>query len=101
MDTVGHIPLGLPAPRLPDLSILPAFALDTFAIAIVSFLIQGSFAKLYSIKYNYPVDASQELRALGCSNIVGGFFQCTPASGELGRVLVQASVGGYSQVLFH
>ncbi|OQV19511.1 Solute carrier family 26 member 6 [Hypsibius exemplaris] len=99
VDIVGFIPLGLPEPRVPDLSILPAFAMDTFAIAIVSFAIQLSFAKMYSIKHKYPMDPNQELRALGCSNIFGGFFQCLPSSTFLGRVVAQSSVGGESQVV--
>ncbi|OQV13612.1 Solute carrier family 26 member 6 [Hypsibius exemplaris] len=99
VDIVGFIPLGLPKPRVPDLSILPAFAMDTFAIAIVSFAVQLSFAKMYSMKHKYPVDPNQELRALGCGNIFGGFFQCLPSSAFLGRVATQASVGGESQVV--
>ncbi|OQV19501.1 putative Solute carrier family 26 member 6 [Hypsibius exemplaris] len=99
VDIVGFIPLGLPEPRVPDLSILPAFAMDTFAIAIVSFAIQLSFAKMYSMKHKYQMDPNQELRALGCSNIFGGFFQCLPSSAFLGRVAAQSSVGGESQVV--
>ena len=96
--TVGIIPLGIPPPRLPDLSILPAFAVDSLAIAIVSFAITLSLAKLYATKMKYELDSNQELRALGCSNIFGGFFQCFPSAASLGRTAVQTSIGGETQV---
>ncbi|XP_055336026.1 solute carrier family 26 member 10-like isoform X2 [Paramacrobiotus metropolitanus] len=99
VDILGHIPLGLPAPRLPDLSILPAFALDSFAIAIVSFAITLSLTKLFSNKYKYSIDANQELRAMGFSNIFAGFFQCIPSTGSLGRTAVQTSIGGKTQIV--
>ncbi|OQV17022.1 Pendrin [Hypsibius exemplaris] len=99
VDIVGLIPLGMPVPQVPDLSILPAFALDSFAIAIVSFAITLSLSKLYATKYKYEMDSSQELRALGCSNIFGGFFQCIPSTGSLGRTAVQTSIGGETQIV--
>lgn len=97
VSTVGLIPPGIPAPRLPDLTVLPAFAVDSFAIAIVSFAITLSLAKLYATKHKYELDANQELRALGCSNIFGGFFQCFPSAASLGRTAVQTSIGGETQ----
>ena len=98
VNTVGEIPLGLPSPRLPDLSLLPTFAMDSLVIAIVSFAITLSLAKLYSTQYKYRIDANQELRALGFSNLFGGFFQCVPSTASLSRTALQNSLGGETQV---
>lgn len=98
VDVVGAIPLGMPQPKIPDLSILPSFLLDSFAIAIVSFAITLSLAKLFANKNKYHIDANQELRALGFSNVFGAFFQCIPSTGSLARTAVQTSVGGETQV---
>ena len=99
VSVIGNIPLGMPQPRVPDLSLVTSFAMDSFAIAIVSFAITFSLAKLFASKYKYTVDSNQELRAMGCSNIFSGFFQCIPSTGSLGRTAVQTSVGGQTQLV--
>lgn len=57
-----------------------------------------SVAKLYGVKYGYPVSASSEMKALGLVNILGSFLQCQVQMGAFSRSAVNDRVGAKSQV---
>lgn len=44
-------------------------------------------------KFGYPISASQELIAIGASNIVSGVFQGHPVGGPLSRSMLSVSAG--------
>ncbi|XP_076823881.1 prestin-like isoform X2 [Clavelina lepadiformis] len=96
---VDNIPTGLPAPRLPDTSILINIIGDAFAIAIVGFAISISLSKMYAQKYGYQIDSNQELIAYGASNVVPAFFLCFPNAAALARCVIQENTGGKTQVV--
>ncbi|CAG5081485.1 Similar to Slc26a5: Prestin (Rattus norvegicus) [Cotesia congregata] len=96
--TVGHIPVGLPVPSLPQISLLPSIMIDCFVITMVSYSISMSMALIFAQKMNYQVDANQELMAQGLGNLVGSFFSCMPFTASLSRSLVQTAVGGKTQL---
>ncbi|XP_012279531.1 solute carrier family 26 member 10 isoform X2 [Orussus abietinus] len=96
--TVGHIPVGLPEPRVPPMSLISDVLLDSFVITMVSYTISMSMALIFAQKMNYEVDANQELLAQGAGNLVGSFFSCMPFTASLSRSMVQQTVGGYSQL---
>ncbi|XP_074100909.1 LOW QUALITY PROTEIN: prestin [Cotesia typhae] len=96
--TVGHIPVGLPVPSLPQISLLPSIMIDCFVITMVSYSISMSMALIFAKKMNYQVDANQELMAQGLGNFVGSFFSCMPFTASLSRSLVQTAVGGKTQL---
>ncbi|KAK2579316.1 hypothetical protein KPH14_008268 [Odynerus spinipes] len=98
IQSVGHIPTGLPAAELPTFQLLPLVALDSIAITMVSYTITISMALIFAQKLNYEIDSNQELLAMGISNIVGSFFSCMPFSASLSRSLIQQTVGGRSQI---
>ncbi len=56
---VGDLPRGIPAPRLPPFSIASEVFGDAISIAIVSFAINISMAKLFAKKYKYELNANQ------------------------------------------
>ncbi|XP_015171821.1 PREDICTED: solute carrier family 26 member 6-like isoform X2 [Polistes dominula] len=60
---VGDIPVGLPTPSLPPLSLIPNVLLDSFIITLVSYTISMSMALIFAQKVGYEVDANQELVA--------------------------------------
>jgi MFS superfamily sulfate permease-like transporter len=62
---VGKIPLGIPAPKLPNFSLVRLLVSDSFNIAIVSFAINISMGKLFAKKYNYNINANQVFLRLG------------------------------------
>lgn len=61
---VGTIPLGLPFPEFPPFRLLGLVAIDSIAIAIVSYTVTISMALIFAKKRNYEVRANQELLAM-------------------------------------
>lgn len=51
------------------------------------------FVQMYSEKFGYPINASQELIAIGSSNIISGVFQGHPVGGPLSRSALSISAG--------
>uniref|UniRef100_H2Z8K1 STAS domain-containing protein n=1 Tax=Ciona savignyi TaxID=51511 RepID=H2Z8K1_CIOSA len=99
VSVVGPIPRGLPAPVLPDFSILGSIIGDAFAVAVVGFAISISLAKMYAQKYGYQIDSNQELIAYGVSNFVPSFFQSFPNAAALARCVIQENTGGNTQIV--
>lgn len=95
---VGEIPTGLPEPTPPPFELLPAVAIDSFVISIVAYTVSFSMAKIFAKRQKYNVDATQELYALGLSNVCGSFFGCAPVAASLSRSLIQEAVGGVTQI---
>ncbi|XP_033352726.1 solute carrier family 26 member 6-like isoform X1 [Bombus vosnesenskii] len=95
---VGDIPVGLPSPTLPPLSLVPSILLDSFIITMVSYTISMSMALIFAQKLGYEVDSNQELMAQGVGNLVGSFFSCMPFTASLSRSLIQQTVGGRTQL---
>ena len=96
--TLEHIPTGFPAPQSPPFALLPQIAIDTIAVAIVSYAVSLSMAKIFARKRGYEISNNQELLAQGVSNVVGSFFSCMPVSTSLSRSMLQESVGGETQL---
>lgn len=61
---VGDIPMGLPLPELPPIQLILMVAVDSIAIAIVSYTVTISMALIFAKKQNYEVDPNQELLAM-------------------------------------
>ncbi|XP_043248167.1 solute carrier family 26 member 10-like isoform X1 [Colletes gigas] len=96
--TVGHIPVGLPVPSVPPMSLIPYILVDSFVITMVSYTISMSMALIFAQKLGYEVDSNQELMAQGTGNLVGSFFSCMPFTASLSRSLIQQTVGGHTQL---
>ncbi len=97
---IGEVPRGLPAPRLPDLSDLDIWALLPYAvgIAIVGFSDNILTARAFASSKDDPIDANQELLALGTANFANGFFQGFPVSTSGSRTVLGNTVGAKTQV---
>ena len=120
VKTIGYLPLGyvliddfksnefntvsnfsfsrIPKPFMPPLSIFPLIFGDAAAIAIVSFALNVSMAKLYAKKHRYHIHPNQELFAYGVGNMVASFFSGFPSCVGLSRTVIIDSVGGRTQV---
>jgi SulP family sulfate permease len=92
---VGAIPEGLPDFRIPTLNNADFYELLPIAItlALVSFMEAYSIAKAIEEKHDYKINANQELRALGLSNIIGSLFQSYPTTGGFSRSAVNDKAG--------
>ncbi|XP_074840241.1 chloride anion exchanger [Carettochelys insculpta] len=95
---IGELKKGFEAPVELDMEVFQSCVGDAFSIAIVGFAVAYSVAKVYSIKYDYPINGNQELIAFGLSNIFGGAFRGFAISTSLSRSGVQESTGGKTQI---
>jgi high affinity sulfate transporter 1 len=98
--TVGVLPEGLPAIRLPSLSasdmagIIPL----AFACFLLAYIETVSAAKAIAQKNGYEIDARQELLALGVSNLAISFSSGYPVSGGLSQSAVNEKAGARTPV---
>ncbi|WP_010177169.1 SulP family inorganic anion transporter [Aquimarina agarilytica] len=101
ISTIGKIPQGLPAFKIPELSynlILNLLPL-ALTLAIISFTEAISIAKSLEDKYNEnELEPNKELIALGMSNIVGSFFQSFSVTGGFSRTAVNDANGANTKL---
>ena len=96
---VGTIPSGLPAPDLPDWSLMLMLAKKSIPLAIVGYTLTISVGKIFASRHHYEIDPNQEMIALGSLNLVSCFFFCLPSAASLSRSAVQESAGGRTQLV--
>ena len=93
---VGAFPSGLPGFRVPELNfqdihtLLPA----SIGIALLTYTECILLARAFAEKNRYEVDATQELTALGCTNIAAGLFQGFAVTGSQARTTLNDATGG-------
>ncbi|MFD2100489.1 SulP family inorganic anion transporter [Flagellimonas iocasae] len=93
---VGDIPSGFPSFQVPGIQMDKMGQLLPIAItvALFGFMESISIAKTVEEKHpEYELDANQELRALGMSNIAASFFQSFSVSGSFSRTAVNDQSG--------
>lgn len=100
LEVIGEIPRGLPELRLPDFSTVDIWALMPYAvgIAIVGFSDNILTARAFAAEKDEPIDANQELLALGAANIANGLFQGFPVSTSGSRTVLANTAGAKTQV---
>ncbi|MCY7370074.1 MAG: STAS domain-containing protein [Polaromonas sp.] len=94
-DVVGKIPQGLPALRLPTLTLDAFVSLLSAAvvIALVGFMESIAMAKALAAKTKQRIDPNQELIGQGVANLGGAFFQSYPASGSFTGSVINLQAG--------
>ena len=100
LEVIGEIPRGLPELWLPDFSTVDIWALMPYAvgIAIVGFSDNILTARAFAAEKDEPIDANQELLALGAANIANGLFQGFPISTSGSRTVLGNTAGAKTQV---
>ena len=88
----------LPSPKLPAMEYVPHVILEGFISAVVSFTITLSSAKILARKDGDVISPSQELIAVGSSNLLGSFFSCFVSAAPIGRSVINQSLGSKSQL---
>lgn len=86
---VGSIPQGLPSIVIPDPTLIDVNVLVTLSVTVflVSYIEGYLFAAEYAAKNRYKIDKTQELLALGASNVAAGLFQGLPLGGHQQELL--------------
>jgi len=92
---IGNIPVGLPRPEVPALSLgdmqrlLPA----ALALSLVQFMKNVSIGRIFAARHSYTVDPNQILISTGVANIAGSFFRSPPVGGSFSRTAVNEQSG--------
>lgn len=96
VSIVNDIPQGLPGFAFPAVnqSVIMGLLPLAFTIALIGFTESIAVAKSIQKKHkDYEIDPSQELVALGLTNIGGSFFQSFPTMGGFARSAVNDQSG--------
>jgi SulP family sulfate permease len=94
---VGALPQAFPLPTVPDGKWMGALFVDAIMLSLIGFTESISVSTLFADKAIYkavvPLDASQELVALGAAKVVGAFFSGFTVTGSLSRTAVADAAG--------
>ncbi|HSA61508.1 MAG TPA: SulP family inorganic anion transporter [Nitrospiraceae bacterium] len=94
----GSIPAGIPAPTLPDLSLLRSLWPGALGIALMSFTESIAAGRAFARKEDPRPLPNRELIALGAANLAGGFFHGFPAGGGTSQTAVNFGAGARTQL---
>jgi high affinity sulfate transporter 1 len=100
VSVVGAVPAGFPPPRIPSVTLSELWPLvfGSFGIVLVSFCSMMTTARGFGAKNGYPINANQDMIALGVSDLASGFNRGFVVSGADSRTAVADSAGGKTQV---
>ena len=98
LSVVGAVPPGLPAPALPDLADLRNLVLPAVGILVVGYTDTVLTARAFADRSGRPIDANQELLALGAANVGAGLLRGFPISSSGSRTALALASGARSQV---
>jgi high affinity sulfate transporter 1 len=100
LSVVGTLPQGLPAFRLPIVSLNDCRDMlgGSIAIALVAFADTSVLSRVYSQRIGHTVDANKELVSLGIANLTTGLFQGFSVSASASRTPVAEQAGARTQV---
>lgn len=98
LDYVGALPSAFPLPALPgtDFATMSDLAESAFAIALIGLLEAVAIGRSLARRTRADFSANLEVMGQGLSNLVGGVFQCYPASGSFTRSGVNLEAGATS-----
>jgi sodium-independent sulfate anion transporter 11 len=93
LTLTGHIDAGLPDAIAPSISggDFSSLLSGAILVALIGYLESIAIAKAFARSNGYEVASSQELVAIGASNIVSGFFQSYPVTGSFSRTAVNSA----------
>ena len=100
LPVVGAMPQGLPAPALGGLTGADAAALilPALGIALIAFADTAVLSRTFAARRGESVDGSQEMAAIGVSNIAGGLLGGFPISASSSRTPVAENAGSRTQL---
>lgn len=97
---VGDIPTGMTSPAVPGVGLMAIPYLIAGAAGIVFLAVSETLgtARSFAAKYQYEIDADQELLALGAANIGSGLFQGITIDMSLSNTASGEAAGQRSQL---
>jgi high affinity sulfate transporter 1 len=98
VQTVGHVPTGLPSLTLPDLSLAGQLWPMALGIALMSFTETVAAGRAFVQGGEPTPAANRELLATGLGNLGGAFLGAMPAGGGTTQTAVNRQAGARTQV---
>ena len=98
VKSVGQVTPGLPSFALPEVSLFEQLWPAALGIALMSFVETIAAGKAFRGTDEPPPSPNRELRAIGLSNLVGGFFQNLPSGGGTSQTAVNRRAGARTQI---
>ncbi|MCG6896308.1 MAG: SulP family inorganic anion transporter [Thiocapsa sp.] len=98
VETVGHIPQGLPPFTAPRLDLIAQLWPGALGIALMSFTESIAAARAFAIRGEPRPEPNRELLATGVGNAVGGLFSGMPAGGGTSQTAVNRRAGARTRV---
>ncbi|KAM0420802.1 hypothetical protein ACHAPT_011463 [Fusarium lateritium] len=95
ISLVGDVPSGFTHAAVPEINprIIRAFVSELPAAVIVVLIEHISISKSFGRINNYVIDPSQELVAIGVTNLLGPFLGGYPATGSFSRTAIKSKAG--------
>ncbi|KAI9803479.1 MAG: hypothetical protein M1825_001822 [Sarcosagium campestre] len=92
---LGRVPRGFQHARVPrlDKTIINSFISELPATVIVLLIEHIAISKSFGRINNYTIDPSQEMVAIGITNILGPFLGAYPATGSFSRTAIKSKAG--------
>ncbi|RUS75829.1 hypothetical protein EGW08_016421 [Elysia chlorotica] len=98
VKVVEDVPMGIPSPKFPDLTLAKDYIGDGVIIIVIAYAQTLAMAKTMGLKHNYVVDSNQEMLACGVVSVVCGLFSGYISASSVSRTVVQDGAGGRTQV---
>lgn len=94
-STLGTVPRGFKHARVPPITtpIIKSFLGELPSTVIVLLIEHISISKSFGRVNNYTIDPSQELVAIGVTNVLGPFLGAYPATGSFSRTAIKSKAG--------
>jgi SulP family sulfate permease len=98
--TVGSIPTGLPTPNVPDVAMGDLWVLVPSAAGMMLVIFSEALGagQTFADKYDYRLDPSQEMIALGATNVGSGLLGGLACGGSLSQSAVNDGAGAKSEM---
>ena len=92
---LGSVPRGFQDAAVPriDSTIIKTFVSELPASVIVLLIEHIAIAKSFGRVNNYTIDPSQEMVAIGVTNLLGPFLGAYPATGSFSRTAIKSKAG--------
>jgi SulP family sulfate permease len=102
VELVGEVPSGLPAPELPDASLIgdhyPEIAIAAIGVLLIGFSQTAGDARAFAARHRYRIDVNQEAIAQGVANAGAGVLQGIPVTTSLSASSLNESSGARTQL---
>ncbi|OXB75871.1 UNVERIFIED_CONTAM: hypothetical protein H355_016626 [Colinus virginianus] len=70
LEVVGHIPQGLPPPKLPSMNVLPEVVTEAFGVALVGYVASLALAQSSAKRFKYTMDDNQVACLISCALVL-------------------------------